>query len=311
MGPTKRSGSPSPSRVDKGKMPCKLSLEDEELMRRNAQRVKLKQQFSSSSMTSRPQTKLPFPWAPGPRKAITREYSILESDSEIEDFQRLTLPDKRFNVYSQGIHPARRSVRLALHRPSFALKQIDEAKSNDLQDDEVEGGSGNAQEKGKGKMKEMTDVEKHVQKGITAPQDEDDMTVWQLGFVNLSRAIDEHREIDTSFLKLDLNLKVRDYRAAQASGNGGSTAIIEAFPNHEAEEEVSTASEVQKQIEGRDHDKPGSRGEEQVRSTAVKDRGDDEVVIEVQIGRGEVSEIVLDLSAMEARRVKVRVKRSE
>ncbi|OCF60764.1 hypothetical protein L486_00404 [Kwoniella mangroviensis CBS 10435] len=141
--------------------------------------------------------------------------------------------------------------------------------------------------------------------------DEDDMTVWQLGFVNLSRAIDEHREIDTSFLKLDLNLKVRDYRAAQASGNGGSTAIIEAFPNHEAEEEVSTASEVQKQIEGRDHDKPGSRGEEQVRSTAVKDRGDDEVVIEVQIGRGEVSEIVLDLSAMEARRVKVRVKRSE
>ncbi|KAK6909944.1 hypothetical protein I203_103970 [Kwoniella mangroviensis CBS 8507] len=292
-------------------MPCKLSLEDEEHMRRNAQRVKLKQQFSSSSMTSRPQTKLPFAWAPGPRKAITREYSILESDSEIEDFQRLTLPDKRFNVYSQGIHPGRRSVRLALHRPSFALKQIDEAKSNDLQDDEVEGGSGNAQEKGKGEMKEMTDVEKHVQKGITAPQDEDDMTVWQLGFLNLSRAIHEHREIDNSFLKLDLNLKVRDYRAAQASGNGGSTAIIEAFPNHEAEEEVSTASEVQKQIEGRDHDKPGSRGEEQVRSTAVKDRGDDEVVIEVQIGRGEVSEIVLDLSAMEARRVKVRVKRSE
>ncbi|WVQ67526.1 uncharacterized protein L199_005726 [Kwoniella botswanensis] len=327
MAPAKRSRSPSPSRVDRSKKPCKLSFEDEELMRRNAQREKLKQHFSSSSMTSRTQTKLPFPRPLGPRGTITREYSMLESDSEIEDFESLTPPDKRFNVCSLGIHPTRRSVRLPTPSPSFALKQVDEGKNTNVQKDEAERSSDSAKGKGKEEMKQVEESKKHGQEGTTTPHgtrtpsssfpnhliltfdtpiktnnaqtktktstlpDEDDMTVWQLGSVNFHRAIHEDREIDTSFLTLDHKFKVRDYRAAQASGNGGSAAVVE--PPQSAE-----------------NYKPKSRCEKEVRSRAGKDKGDEEVVIEVQISRGEGSEIVIDLSAMEARRVKVKVKSS-
>ncbi|WWC94329.1 hypothetical protein V866_001171 [Kwoniella sp. B9012] len=256
-----------------------------------------------------------------------------------------SLKAKQMHVLSQSItSPAALGKSSSSSTVPHDAKQAENIKLESVMGREER--TGMSQEKGTRQMEEIVDLGKDGEENPTLPEDaraplrslsnhltlpfdiplrvrnpqsgtktsfmsdEDDMTVWQLGFVNLSRAIHEDREIDTSFLKLDHKLKVRDYRAAQADGNGGSAAVVENLRSAEAVGEGSTALKIWEQAEGLDQDKPKSRGAEVVRTPAGKDKGDEEVVIEVQICRCKGSEIVLDLSAMEARRVKVKVKSS-
>ncbi|WWD03121.1 hypothetical protein V865_001168 [Kwoniella europaea PYCC6329] len=340
MAPTKRSRSPSPSRaIERNKPKNKFP------MIANAEYETTTREFSTSTIPAYTELEMLSLLLPRPGGTPNPEHSSLGSDSGIKRNEGVPSPHRRSTSYARQVQ-RRKPVRLANPYSSFSPKQINEAMFTTVPKDEGERGSNNAKGKGTEEMKQVEGSKKHGQEGITTPQgtrtpsssspnhlilpfdtplkttdaqtktktstlpDEDDMTVWQQRFVNLSRATHEDRDIDTSFLTLDHKLKVRDYRAAQVSGNGGSAAAVEAPEGAEVEGKGSTALKTQEQVDGAEHDETESTGAEEVISTTEKDNGDEEVVIEVQIRRDVRSKIVLDLSAMEARRVKVKVKGS-